>query len=37
MDFELLLDEDGLEMIGDLEFFAWLTDAELGIEPGATG
>lgn len=37
MDFELLLDEDGLEMIEDLEFFAWLTDAELGIGPGATG
>jgi hypothetical protein len=36
-DFELLLEEDDLEMIADLEFFAWLSDAELDMEPGVTG
>lgn len=35
-DFELLLEEDDLEMIADLEFFAWLSDAELDMEPGVT-
>jgi hypothetical protein len=36
-DFELLLEQDDLEMIADLEFFAWLSDAELDLEPGVTG
>ena len=29
VDFELLLGDDELEMIEELEFFAWLTEAEL--------
>ena len=36
-DFELLLDEDNLEMLEDLEFFAWLSEDEFAVDVGATG
>ena len=36
-DFELLLDEENLEMLEDLEFFAWLSEDEFALDLGATG
>jgi hypothetical protein len=32
VDFEMLLEDDGLEMLEDLEFYSWLDQADLEVD-----